>query len=90
MAVSARVKGQFVQAGTILIFPVVAGDQIANHDGTLEMDTVYLQADYPILFEVIGIQYNDPGKGDDNGTQFRTPPSPTWLTDTNYRCRIRY
>ena len=91
MAVQPRNKGQFVQAGSINLYPTIGGSVI-SHDGTLGLDTVHLQADYPELFAAIGIQWNDGGKGDDDLTQFRTPP-PTIFPDlTGLECewRIRF
>lgn len=92
MAEQPRNKGQFVQAGMLCLFPNTTGDDasVVSHDGTLACDEVYNQADYPFLFEVIGVTFNDPGKGDDPATQFRTPPPPTWADDVNWTCRIRF
>ena len=89
MAVQPRNKGQFTQAGSLLFFPTVGGS-VVTHDGTLECDSVHLQADYPVLFEIIGISFNDAGKGDDPATQFRTPTAPTWANDANWECRVRF
>lgn len=86
-----RAKGQFLQAGMICVFPAPSGSVI-SHDGTLPLDSVYSQDDYPVLFQVIGTTYNDAGKGDDNATQFRTPPESSLglaaLTDAEYRIRF--
>lgn len=83
-----RNKGQFVQAGSLVIFhtSVVEGSM----EGTLAMDTAYLQADYPDLFAHLGTTYNDGAKGDDNATQFRTPQEPDWATDADWVMRIRF
>lgn len=92
MAIIPRNKGQFVQAGTFCFYPNTAGDDasVISHDGTLACDSVYLQDDYPVLFATIGTVWNDPTKGDDNLTQFRTPPAPDWSTDINVTCRVRF
>lgn len=82
-----RNKGQFVQAGSVILYPTVGGS-VVSHDGTLAMDSVHLQSDFPILFEVIGTNFNDAGKGDDPATQFRTPEAPT--TPVGFEYRIRY
>lgn len=89
MAINPRNKGQFVQAGALCIFPTVGGS-VVSHDGTLACDEVVLQADYPVLFQVIGTNFNDPGKGDDDLTQMRTPPKPTWANDPAWEARIRF
>lgn len=89
MAINPRNKGQFSQAGTLLIFPTVSGS-VVSHDGTLACDSVHLQADFPVLYEVIGTSFNDAGKGDDPLTQFRTPAAPTWANDAGWECRIRF
>lgn len=89
MSEQARNKGQFVQAGMLCLFPAPAGS-VVSHDGTVELDTVYLQADYPYLFQVIGTQYNDAGKGDDNATQFRTPPADALPVVTGFEWRMRF
>ena len=89
MAINPRVKGQFVQAGVLCLFPKIGG-AVVSHDGTVACNTVLLQVDYPILFEVIGTAFNDVGKGDDPVTQFRTPPAPTWMNDTTWEARIRF
>ena len=85
-----RGKGNFLQAGLYCIYPIVTGDQVANHDGTLAMDTVYNQADYPTLFGVLGTHYNSSAKGDDDESQFRTPPVPSWFNDSSCELRIRF
>ncbi len=46
MAVNARNKGSFVQAGTPHIVPKISGSFLSM-DGMVDFDTVYLQADYP-------------------------------------------
>lgn len=85
-----RNKGQFMQAGMISIYPAIGGS-VVSHDGTLEMDTVYLQEDFPVLFQVIGVEYNDAGKGDDPATQFRTPTADDLPTlGAGYAYRIRF
>ena len=73
MPVQARVQGQYVQPGTIVLIPEIANGALIPIDGFLELDAVYLQADYPVLFGIIGIFFNDPLKGDNPATQFRTP-----------------
>ena len=91
MPINPRNKGQFVQAGSLHIFPAPRG-AVVSHDGTLALDSVHLQADYPELFAVLGIQYNDGGKGDDDATQFRTPNETTLglptLGDAEWRIRF--
>lgn len=82
-----RNKGHFVQAGSIILYPTVSGS-VVSHDGTLPMDSVHLQTDYPFLFQVIGTDFNDPGKGDDPATQFRTPLDPG--APAGYEYRIRF
>lgn len=92
MAVNPRNKGQFVQAGTLCLYPSPSGS-VVSHDGTLACDSVHLQADYPVLFQVIGTNYNDAGKGDDPATQFRTPPAPTYdskSVDSGWEWRVRF
>lgn len=86
-----RNKGQFVQAGTISLYPTISS-AVITHDGTLALDTVYQQEDYPFLFQIIGINYNDAGKGDDDATQFRTPPPSDFpdLSGLNCEWRIRF
>ena len=86
-----RNKGQFVQAGSVNLYPTIGGSVI-SHDGTLALDTVYLQDDYPNLFEAIGTQWNDAGKGDDPLTQFRTPPASSFPSVSGLECewRIRF
>ena len=92
MAVQPRNKGQFVQSACLCFFPATSpgSGSPVTHDGTLDCDTAYLQSDYPFLFQVIGTGYNDPLKGDDPLTQFRTPPAPTWSTDPDWIPRIRF
>lgn len=92
MAINPRNKGQFLQAGMYCFFPNTAGDDasVISHDGTLACDEVYLQADYPELYATIGINWNDGVKGDNDVTQFRTPPAPTWANDVDVTCRIRF
>lgn len=85
----ARAKGQFVQAGMIALFPAPSGS-VVSHDGTLGLDEVVMQEDYPVLFQVIGIDYNLSDKGDDDATQFRTPPSDGLPVVTGFEWRIRY
>ncbi len=84
-----RNKGQFVQAG--MIIPVVqVSASTVSHDGTLALDTVHNQADYPVLFDLLGIAFNDSDKGDNDVTQFRTPDSAGLPTLTGYEWRIRF
>ena len=91
MAVNPRNKGQFVQAGIPQIVPLIDGSFLSV-DGMVDMDTVYLQADYPVLFAVLGTVYND--VGDDAGTEFRTPKPTDWgLPEDvggNYKWMIRF
>ena len=92
MAEQPRNKGQFVQPGSLVMVaasPAGSGNSI-THDGTLACDTAYLQVDYPVLFSVLGIAYNSAGKGDNDATQFRTPPAPAWSNDTNWVPRVRF
>jgi len=85
-----RAKGQFVQAGMICLYPT-NGVSVYSHDGTLSLDTVYLQSEYPVLFQVIGTDYNDASKGDDPLTQFRTPPASDFpALPGNAEWRIRF
>ena len=82
MAEVPRNKGEFVQAGMICIFPSPGG-AVVTHDGT--------QTDYPFLFEVLGTTYNDPLKGDDAATQFRTPPTDGLpMLGPEYQYRMRF
>lgn len=92
MAINPRNKGQFLQPGMYCFFPNTAGDDpsVVSHDGTVECDQVYLQADYPELYAILGTTWNDSSKGDDDTTQFRTPSAPDWSTDINVTCRIRF
>lgn len=90
MAEVVRNKGNFVQPG-MLVAVVRVGGFVVSHDGTLALDSVYLQADYPVLFDLIGTTFNDVGKGDDAVTQFRTPPTdglPSLGTHFEYRIRF--
>ena len=87
MAVNPRNKGQFLQPGMFCFYPA-KNSAVISHDGTIECDQVYLQADYPELFEVLGTDWNVPG--DNNATHFRTPLPPTWATDNDVICRIRF
>ena len=92
MAEVPRAKGEFLQPGQICLYPKIGGS-VVSHDGTLALDTIYLQADYPILFEIIGTNYNDLVKGDDPLTEFRTPPPADFpaLPDSNLaEWRIRF
>lgn len=88
MAEVPRNKGNFIQPG--MIIPVLKiGGFVVSHDGTLALDTVYLQTDYPVLFDLLGTTFNDVGKGDDGATQFRTPPAPT-DPSVDFEWRIRF
>lgn len=91
MAVNQRNKGQFVQAGTPHIVPKISGSFLST-DGMVDFDSVYLQADYPLLFSILGIVYNKPA--DDDLTEFRTPSLTDWgLTDAaggEYKWMIRF
>ncbi len=91
MAEQNRAKGQFVQAGSLVIVPVNSPGSGAaiSVDGCVACDTVYLQSDFPVLFGVIGTEYNDNEK-DDINTQFRTPLKPTFINDPNWVALIRY
>lgn len=86
-----RNKGHFVQAGSVNLYPT-RGGSVYSHDGTLALDSVHLQSDYPQLFAVIGVDYNDSGKGDDDETQFRTPPHSDFPDVSGLNCewRIRF
>lgn len=88
MAEVPRNKGNFIQPG--MLIPVArVGGAVISHDGTLALDSVYLQADYPVLFDFLGTTFNDPLKGDDAGTQFRTPPAiPDLSSDFEWRIRF--
>ena len=92
MAINPRNKGQFLQPGMYCFYPNTAGTDLSvvSHDGTLACDSVHLQADYPELFATIGITWNKSGQGDDDLTQFRTPPVPTWANDIDVTCRVRF
>ena len=72
-----RTKGQFVQAATMHRIPKIDGSFLSV-DGMLDFDTVYEQEDYPDAFANLGIVYNQPG--DNDSTQFRTPPIEEWYT----------
>ncbi len=91
MAEQNRAKGQFVQAGSLVIVPVNSPGSGAaiSVDGCVQCDTVYLQSDYPVLFGAIGTEYNDNEK-DNVATEFRTPPKPTFLTDPEWVALIRF
>ena len=89
MAEVPRNKGNFIQPG--MAVPVLQiGGFVVSHDGTLAPDTAYLQADYPVLFDLIGTTFNDPLKGDDGATQFRTPQAPDVSLGSNWTWRIRF
>ena len=92
MAVNPRVKGQFVQAWSLQFYPATSAGSgsVVTHDGTLDCDTVYLQAEYPHAFAILGTAYNDISKGDDPLTQFRTPAAPTWANDPDWIPVIRF
>ena len=89
MPVQLRAKGQYVQPGTLSLFPELTGGAVISVDGYLDLDSVYLQADYPDLFAVLGTFFNDPLKGDDEETQFRTP-TITMPAVTGGRWLIRF
>ena len=92
MAEQPRGKGQFVQAWMLCFYPATAAGSGSpvSHDGTFACDTVFLQADYPHAYGILGTAYNDPTKGDDPATQFRTPSAPTWSSDPDWIPRIRF
>ena len=90
MAFQLRSQGQYMQPGMMAIVPEVANNDPVPIDGYVLMDTVYLQADYPALFAVIGTYFNDTSKGDDNATQFRTPSAAGLPTLSGFQWRIRY
>lgn len=75
----------FSQAGDFITRP--SG---VSRGGLLDLDTVYDQADYPLLFAEIGITYNDSGKGDNDITQFRTPESPPWVSGSSWVAYIKF
>lgn len=75
MAEQNRAKGQFLQAGMPFIVPKIAGSFLSV-DGMVDFNSIYLQADYPALFAVLGTAYNK--EGDNNATQFRTPTLEDW------------
>lgn len=89
MSEVARWKGQYLQAGMVIPVVQVSGSTV-SHDGTLGLDEVYLQADYPVLFDLIGTTFNDTDKGDDAATQFRTPPGDGLPALTGFEWRIRF
>ena len=64
-----------MQVGTPHIVPQIAGSFLSV-DGMVDFDSVYLQADYPELFAVLGTTYND--VSDDSLTEFRTPKTTDW------------
>lgn len=72
-----RVKGQFWQPGTEIWVAATSQDSGVpiSHDGTLDLDTVYLKAEFPLVADLFA-SWTDPGKGDDPLTDFRTPPDP--------------
>lgn len=86
-----RNKGQFAQAGVVYAIPRIDGSFLSV-DGMLDLDAVYLQADYPLLFANIGIVYNEPG--DDDLTQFRLPAPSVWGLPTgdgiNFKWMVRF
>ena len=82
-----RAKGQFLQAGMVVLLPAPSG-AVVSHDGTLAMNTLVQQDDYPVLFSIIGTAYNQVGLGDDNEKDMRTPPAPS--TIAGYEWRIRF
>ena len=74
MAVNPRNKGQFVQAGTIQLVPKISGSWLSV-DGMVDFDVYLNQADYPVLYAVLGNTYNDGGEGPG---QFKTPKASDW------------
>ncbi len=88
MAEVPRNKGNFLQPGMLIPVVKISGF-VVSHDGTLALDTVYLQADYPVLFDLLGTTFNDPLKGDDSATQFRTPPD-VQDPSNDFEWRIRF
>ena len=89
MAVQPRVQGQYVQPGTIVLLPEIESGNLISVDGYLPLDAVYLQADYPTLFSIIGTFFNDPLKGDDPLTDFRTPAlSPPEVSGARWMVRF--
>lgn len=90
MAEQPRDKGALVQPGSLVFFPVIPGGSVVTNDGTLACDEQFLQVDYPVLFEIIGTDFNDAGKGDDDLIHMRTPPAPTWANDAGWEARVRF
>lgn len=88
MAEVPRDKGALVQPGSLVFFPVIPGGSVVTNDGTLACDVVVLQADYPVLFQIIGTDFNE--VGDDDLTEMRTPKAPAWATDLGWEARIRF
>ena len=90
MAVNPRNKGQFMQVGTPHQVPKIDGSFLSV-DGMVDFDTNYEQADYPVLFAVLGTTYND---GTTGPAQFRTPKIGDWDLPAapldNYKWMIRF
>ena len=86
----ARNKGQFVQPGTPHIVPKIDGS-FMSVDGMVDFGELLVQADYPVLFQVLGIAYNK--EGDDPNTEFRMPDVEDWglptLDSTKAKWMIR-
>lgn len=91
MAEIPRSKGQFLQPGMPFIVPNIDGSFLSV-DGMVDMDTVYLQEEYPTLFAVLGITYNKPA--DNDLTEFRTPDTAAWglpvAAGGEYKWMIRF
>lgn len=90
MAVNPRNKGQFLQAGTPHVVPKIDGSFLSM-DGMVDFDVNLIQADYPVLYAVIGDAYNDGGTP---AGSFKTPKVSDWgLPEDvggNYKWMIRF
>ena len=90
MAVNPRNKGQFVQAGVPHPIPKIDGSWMSV-DGMVDFDVYLNQADYPVLYAVLGDVYNDGGEG---AGQFKTPKVDDWGlpedVGDNFKWMIRF
>ena len=89
-----REKGAYKGPGEEVRVPKHAGAPNGiSTDGCVDCDTLYLESEFPDLFEAIQKNFNKPG--DDPGgatpSEFRTPEAPVADQDEpNWATKIRY